>query len=620
MRPTFLLALWCVVASPAMADDAAPDGLPAVKVQDLHYGDVLFHFYQHDHFNALVRLASYRDQGRLAAHARDAELLRGGLYLSLGQHREAREIFERLLADPSTPVPVRDQAWFYLGKVLYASGLFEASERALRQAGATLPPALAAERRMLLAQGLMYRGLFDAAVAELEGWQGAPEWAAYGQFNLGVALVRAGREERGLQLLDAVGTLVTENPELQALRDKANVAIGYASLQAGRPAAARLALDRVQLEGSQSSKALLGAGWADAAEGGYQTALVPWLELHGRTVQDGAVQESYLAVPYAYAELGAIGDAVKYYEQAIAAYDSERQRIDESVAAIRAGRLLQAVLAAEGDGRQGWFAQLANVPDSPESRYLYQLMAGHEFQEGLKSYRSLESMSKNLAGWADNLGAFGDMVDTRQRAFAARLPAAESQLSTVNVGELNARRDRLRARLEAAMTQRDVTALATEQERGWLELLDGVDAELATHAGDATHDDDREKARLARGVLLWRLDEAWKVRSWQAERAMRELDAAVYDARTRETASQRAREGAPERNAALGVRVKAVSPRVASLAERVAEAKAAQGRFLADIAVDELQAQRQRLDEYSVQARYAIATIYDRASAAGGAP
>ena len=620
MRLNFLLAMLFAMASPAMADAAAPDGLPAVKVQDLHYGDVLFHFYQHDHFNALVRLASYRDQGRLAAHARDAELLRGGLYLSLGQHREAREIFERLLADPSTPAQVRDQAWFYLGKVLYASGLFEASERALRQAGGTLPPALASERRMLLAQGLMYRELFDAAVAELEGWQGSPEWTAYARFNLGVALIRAGRTERGLELLDAVGTLVTENPELQALRDKANVAIGYASLQAGRPAAARLALDRVQLEGSQSSKALLGAGWADAAEGGYQSALVPWLELHGRTVQDSAVQESYLAVPYAYAELGAIGDAVNYYEQAIATYDAERLHIDESIAAIRAGRLLKAALAAEGDGRQGWFGQLANVPDSPESRYLYQLMAGHEFQEGLKSYRSLESMARNLSNWSDNLGAFGDMVDTRQRAFAARLPTAESRLASVDVTELNARRDSLRARLESAKAERDVTALATEQERGWLDLLDGVDAELATHAGDPAHDEAREKARLARGVLMWRLDEAWKVRAWQAERAMRDLDAAVYDARTRETASLRAREGAPERNAALGVRVAAVAPRVNELAARVEDAKAAQGRFLADIAVGELQAQRRRLDEYSVQARYAIATIYDRASAAGAAP
>jgi hypothetical protein len=94
----------------------------------------------------------------------------------------------------------------------------------------------------------------------------------------------------------------------------------------------------------------------------------------------------------------------------------------------------------------------------------------------------------------------------------------------------------------------------------------------------------------------------------------------VYDARTRQTASQRARVGAPERNAALGVRVAAVSPRVESLGVRVEAAKAAQGRFLADIAIGELQAQRRRLDEYSVQARYAIATIYDRASAAGEAP
>jgi hypothetical protein len=190
----------------------------------------------------------------------------------------------------------------------------------------------------------------------------------------------------------------------------------------------------------------------------------------------------------------------------------------------------------------------------------------------------------------------------------------------VDIGTLNAGRDALRARFEAALAQRDVTALATAQERAWLDLLDGVDAELAAHAGDASLDDAREKARLARGVLMWRLDEAWKVRSWEAGRSMRELDAAVYDARTRQTASSRARQGAPERNAELGRRVAAVAPRVADLAARVESAKSAQERYLADIAVGELQAQRQRLDEYSVQARYAVATIYDRASAQGSAP
>ncbi len=606
------------LAAPVVERDVIP-GLPAVQVQDLHYGDVLFYFYQNKHFDALVRLAAYRDQSRITVHARDAELLRGGLYLSLGQHREAREIFERLLSDASTPQDVRDQAWFYLGKVLYAAGLFEDSDRALRQSAGTLSTDMEAERHLLIAQGLMYRERYDQAIAELSNWQGPHYWLAYGQFNLGVALVRVGEKERGLALLDSVGQLVTQWPELMALRDKANLAIGYAHLQAGEPAAARLALERVRLSGPQSSKALLGAGWADVAAKQYEAALLPWQELEGRNLLDAAVQESYLAVPYAYAELGAMAQAVEYYEKAIAAYDAERSRIGESISAIRAGHLLDAALKAGNDGREDWFGQLATLPESPESRYLYHLLAGNEFQEGLKNYRALDAMAENLSAWSESLGAFTNMVETRKQAFRERLPAADARLATVDVAMINGRRDALQAEFEAAMARRDIYALATDQEREQLATLDAVDAELLRHAGDAAFDEAREKARLARGVLLWKLDAAWNVRSWQTSRALRELNASVYDARTRETAATRAREGAPERNAELGIRVMQLSPRVAALSTRLEQARAAQGQRLADIAVRELEDQRKRLDEYSVEARYALATIYDRA-AAGSAP
>ena len=415
-------------------------------------------------------------------------------------------------------------------------------------------------------------------------------------------------------MLDGVGQIQTQWPELMALRDKANLAIGYANLQAGEPAAARLALERVRLNGPLSSKALLGAGWADAAAKQYEAALAPWQELQGRILLDAAVQESYLAVPYAYAELGAMSQAVEYYEKAIAAYDAERARIGESIGAIRTGHLLDAAVKAGDDGRGGWFAQLATLPDSPESRYLYHLLAGNEFQEGLKNYRALDGMAKNLATWADNLGAYDDMVQTRKQAFDEKLPAADARLATVDVATINGRRDALQAEFEAAVASRDIYALATDEEREQLDMLDAVDAELAHHAGDASFDDAREKARLARGALLWKLDAAWNVRSWQANRALRDLNASVYDARTRETASGRAREGAPEKNAALGRRVQRMSPRVTELAVRVDTAKAAQAERLADIAVRELEDQRKRLDEYSVQARYALATIYDRAT------
>jgi hypothetical protein len=40
-----------------------------------------------------------------------------------------------------------------------------------------------------------------------------------------------------------------------------------------------------------------------------------------------------------------------------------------------------------------------------------------------------------------------------------------------------------------------------------------------------------------------------------------------------------------------------------------------QQEFLQGIAVDELKAQRDRLNTYTVQARFALASIYDRAAA-----
>ena len=226
------------IAAPVVEQDAIP-GLPAVQVQDLHYGDVLFHFYQQDYFDSLVRLAAYRDQGRLVAHARDAELLRGGLYLSLGQHREAREIFERLLADASTPQPFATRPGSTSARCSMRPAFTRSPDRALRQSAGTLSVDVEAERHLLIAQGCLYRKRYDQAIAELSDWQGPRYWLLYGQFNLGVALVREGEAERGLALLDGVGQIQTQWPELMALRDKANLAIGYANLQAGEPAAAR---------------------------------------------------------------------------------------------------------------------------------------------------------------------------------------------------------------------------------------------------------------------------------------------------------------------------------------------------------------------------------------------
>ena len=76
--------------SPALATvQAATMDNDTIVVKDPHYGEVLFYFYQEDYFPAIVRLLAAQKQARVEQHVDEAELLRGGLYLSYGNHLEA---------------------------------------------------------------------------------------------------------------------------------------------------------------------------------------------------------------------------------------------------------------------------------------------------------------------------------------------------------------------------------------------------------------------------------------------------------------------------------------------------------------------------------------------------
>ena len=83
-------------------------------------------------------------------------------------------------------------------------------------------------------------------------------------------MVRTGRLPQAIAPLDQVGRMDTSSEELLALRDKVNLALGFALLQAERAADARPILERVRLDGPYSSKALLGVGWADSALGEFK--------------------------------------------------------------------------------------------------------------------------------------------------------------------------------------------------------------------------------------------------------------------------------------------------------------------------------------------------------------
>src|SRR5262249_865999 len=150
-----------------------------------------------------------------------------------------------------------------------------------------------------------------------------------------------------------------------------------------------------------------------------------------------------LAVPYAFAELGAFGQALDRYKDAIAIFERENTDLDESIAAIRSGKLLAGLLERNPGEEMGWFWNITELPELPHAGHLAQVRAQHEFQEALKNYRHPQFLARNLNQWQESLGALNDMLVNRRTAFAQRLPLVQDRDRALNIEGLERRRDDL---------------------------------------------------------------------------------------------------------------------------------------------------------------------------------
>lgn len=609
-----LLLVFLTPAALAAANDAEP-----IVVEDPQYGEVLFYFYQEDYFPAIVRLLAAQKQQQLDDHGEEAELLLGGLYLSYGHHLKAAEIFEKLLAD-NVSRDVRDRTWFFLAKIWYQRGYLVKAQQALANIETELPKNLQREALMLDAQILIDAGEYDAAIAKLQNWKGRTEWASYAKFNIGVAMVRSGRVSEAAKLLGDLGGMDPFNDELTALRDRVNLALGYALLADGQAYAAKAPLQRVRLEGPFSNKALLGVGWADAELGNFDRALVPWMELRGRNLLDSAVQESMLAIPYAMAKLDSISQAADHYLNAIEAFYEEANRLDRTIEHIESGGFFEEFVANDPLDSTGWYWELEELPSGPEGRYLFHLLATHEFQEGLKNYRDLSYLHRNLDDWQDSIDVFANMLETRQEAYAERLPMVEEALARADLDGMVQTKLDFDASLDNAEQQHDWLALATKSEFdmwGEIEALDNTPA-LRAKIPEATEVQD--KIDLLRGVLQWDLERDFKDRLWHIRRDLHQTgEALVATQRSRRQIDETMRTE-PLRFEELSARVYGLAPRIEGMKMRIEDTLGKQRAYLQTIAVGELQAQKDRLDVYTIQARFALAAIYDIAATVEEAP
>jgi hypothetical protein len=206
------------------------------------------------------------------------------------------------------------------------------------------------------------------------------------------------------------------------------------------------------------------------------------------------------------------------------------------------------------------------------------------------------------------------MLDTRREAFEERLPRVEAALERADIDALVDRKLEFDSLLNDIEQSNDWLALASrEQFEMWGEVT-GLEANPALGAEIPEAAEVRDKIRLLKGVLQWELEKGFKDKLWRIRRELRLTGEALVETQRARRQVDESIRLEPVSFAALGERVNGLAPGIEGMKMRVEDAMSAQRAFLQQIAVGELSAQKQRLDTYTIQARFALASIYDIAA------
>jgi hypothetical protein len=605
---------------------SAAAGSPAPKeLKDLYFGEALYYAFQEEWFDAIARLDTellqhYRvdepERDTLYYYINLAEFDVGDFELAYRMHLRAGRAITAVI-EGNVEERVRNEAIFRLARIYFQKGQPINAKYALDRISGVVPPEIRDDLDFLRAQILMANGLFAEAARILRDLQDTQSLVGFASYNLGIALIKDGKESEGRRFLDRTGQ-INSNDELKlAIKDKANLVLGTKLLEEKRYESAKEVLDRVRLNGPFSDRALLGSGWADAFQGNFERALVPWSILMTKEVTEESVQEALLAVPYSYGKLNVYSKAALLYGSALEKFDTEVDKLDASIESIRKGHFLRALVREELKQDADWVVKLRALPQAPETYYLLDLMASHDFQESLKNYLDLEQLRKKLEVWERDLEAFEEIIEKRRAYYEPLLPVIDREFRRLD-SQMRLRleqRDHIEQRLKNMLVVPRPDYLATAKERITSEWIAVLERRLSA-AGTTISGEVEARIKRLRGVLLWNIYTEYDRRFTEAHKHLRDLNHEVDRLKRQYASFVRTRQAATQSYEGYDEVINRLKFVIREALEKVVTLMARQGHMLESMAVNELTARRERLAEFQIKARFAIADSYDRATRA----
>lgn len=633
--------LLALLVSPLLATafSVAAEEKPKTAVADLRYGVALFHYYQQDYVNAIAELMVADARNGIQGHSDNPELIAGGISLAFGMQNHAESVFSQILQDERRPQSVRDAAWFYLGKLYYTRGDWAAAEQSFNRVSADFKPALRAQLQALQIniriRDKRYAELTPKIVeqSELRGWN------PYALYNLGAAHAREGNFTQAQLFFNALADIdIAKDPRTRAtqwaLQDKSSTALGYSYLAEKKYAAAIREFTKVRLDGIYANQALLGYGWAAVAQEEYTTALQPWQLLRSRSLIYPAVQESLLALPFAYEKLNAQGEAVAAYELAEELLAREIQLIRDMRATLTEGELLtlidakpmaaeearkalqndeegQGLTAVIADDGQNWLKLDGTSIIKTRSAYMSELFAQTRFQTAVLELRDLLRLQRLLQNWQPKLIAYRELLLEKQALRGRQEQQLTQSAFALQAQQLQQRRDQFATRLQQIIAADDYLALADADTRALQERVTRAGQTIARMqaAGQQT-DELAQRQKMFAGILLWRAAQHYPIALAEQQRELAQIDSALASVIKTQTHI--------DEITATSLDIQPVLARLQTLQQETAtqlyvteQLIAQQTRVLREQVDQQLASHEKRLKNYLSQAHLAVARLYD---------
>ncbi|MDH3339149.1 MAG: tetratricopeptide repeat protein [Gammaproteobacteria bacterium] len=594
-------------------------------LKDLYFGEALYYAHQGYFFEALERLDTEVKQydeidepelDTLYFHIDDAEFSLGDFELRYRMHHRAGRAIKAVLEGAVDEV-IRNDAAYRLARIHFQKNQIADALQALQRIDGKIPDSIRDDIEFLRANIYLAEGRPKDAVDILKGLQNSDSFGAFASYNLGIAHLQDNQRQAALEQLERAGQVATDDAAELAIRDKSNLVLGTIFLEGGEYDKAIPFLNRVRLDGPFSNQALLSAGWASLSSDRFERAVVPWKILADREVTDRATQEALLALPYAYGKLNVHGRAAIFYGRALDAFGAEVDKLNASIESIREGKFLQALIREEIRKDKDWVIRLRSLPETPETYYLMELLASHDFQTGLQNYLDLADLRRKLLAWETSFDSFDEMVDIRHAHYEPLLPVVDTEFR-----ELDSRM-RLRIEQHKMLVQRRdhmLTTprpefLATREEQAMLRRIEHIEAQMHGSKSPFAESSMRRLGRL-KGLLSWTLETQYHERLTTFDRNLRGLDDAIAILQEKYDQYVRARQAATHSFVGYERPIKVLRAHVQNSVAKIDNLMARQGHLLEVVAIEELVARRGRLENYGDKARFALADSYDRATQA----